>query len=244
MDWQSTTRTIHLYTKIFLNYRVLVCSKTWYIYFQKSRNMGECDLLFCGHSFIRRWKKSIEDIHGRQRDFSSILQLPGRIHIHGVGGLCLHSNALFSIIRANPCRFLVVDLGTNDLCSKNRYTTLEEHLQICKQRLSKLLTMASRQGVQRVKIVQVTDRFKFPETVSPEDWKLLRKGWNAHIYSLTGSNVDGMKISTWLHDRSSLKAMKQGVVSSDKLHPNLTKGMDLYHRSMVQSGRSITQDPC
>ena len=204
--------------------------------------MGECELLYLGHSFVNRWKRHLESTHGKQREFSSILQLPCTTKIQAVGGLFLHSGPAYSILKANSCRFVIADLATNDLNGIARNTTLEEHLQVCKERLSKLLTAASRQGVLKFMLVQVTDRYKFSSSLDAAKWKVLRDSWNAYIYSLTGSKVNGMTILTWLHDRSSLKSMKQGVISDDKLHPNLPRGLHLYSKSLVQAGRAILRD--
>ena len=189
------------------------------------------NILVIGHSFVRRYREYLNQIHGQQTNYNICLGLPREsIHITGKGGLKADADGLKFITteakQVNP-NIVVIELGTNDLAikaidgDKQVNQTLYHLFYLC----DKLFELR----VQKVILCEIVDRRKLRGSTTQAEFDRKRQKFNQLLNRLTKLNPD---IIIWRHERSILRNLKEPEITGDKIHITTDHGLKLYNFSI------------
>ena len=189
------------------------------------------NVLITGHSFIRRYRDYLNYKNGSVNNYNNCLGLPQEnIYIAGKGGLKTDKNGLNLIVaktkQVKP-DLVILEIGTNDLAiqgldtTKQVTQTLNNLFHICDQ----LFIL----GVKRVILCEIVDRRRLRGTTTQEEFDWKRNIFNSSLHFLSQINSN---IIVWRHERSKLRNLKDGEITSDKIHITTDLGLQLYNFSI------------
>ena len=189
------------------------------------------NILITGHSFVRRYWDYLNWKFGSQNNYNKSLGLPQEnIYIVGKGGLKANEEGLNLITtrakQVNP-NIVVIKLGTNDIAiqavdEKEQVNQTLHHLfYLCKQ-LFEL-------GVQKVILCEIVNRRKLRGSTTQAEFDRKQQYFNQLLNNLNRLNPD---IIIWKHERSTLRNLKDGAISSDNIHITTDYGLKLYNFSI------------
>ena len=189
------------------------------------------NVLIVGHSFVRRYRDFLNRKHGLQYNYNRCLGLPcENIYITGKGGLKADSEGLELITaktkQVNP-NIVIIELGTNDLAIEavdevdQVSHTLHCLFYICEQ----LFVL----GVQKIILCEIVHRRRLRGNTTQDEFNRKRKNFNSLLHNLPKINPN---ILIWRHERSKLRNLKYGEITTDQIHVTTDRGLQLYNFSL------------
>ena len=189
------------------------------------------NILITGHSFVRRYRDYLNRKYRSQNNYNKSLGLPREnIYIVGKGGLEANGKGLNLITtkakQVNP-NIVVIELGSNDLAiqaideKEQVNKTLHQLFYLCKQ----LFDL----GVQKIVLCEIVNCRKLRGSTTQAEFDRKRQYFNQLLNNLNKLNPD---IIIWKHKRSTLRNLKDGVISSDQIHITTDYGLKLYNFSI------------
>ena len=189
------------------------------------------NILVTGHSFVRRYRDYLNQKFGSQGNYNQSLGLPQEnISIFGKGGLKANKDGIeFITTKAKQVKpsVILIELGTNDLAvkaidkEKQVNDTLHQLFYLCKQ----LFDL----GVQKIVLCEIVNRRKLRGNTTQAEFDRKQQYFNQLLNNLNKLNPD---IIIWKHERSKIRNLKDGEISSDNIHITTDHGLKLYNFSI------------
>ena len=189
------------------------------------------NILVTGHSFVWRYQEYLNRKNRSQTNYNYCLGLPQEnISIFGKGGLKANKEGIELITtKAKEVKpsVVLIELGTNDIAvralneNKQVNDTLHQLFYLCKQ----LFDL----GVQKIVLCEVVNRRKLRGSTTQAEFDRKQKNFNQLLHNLNKLNPD---IIIWRHERSKLRNLKDGEISSDQIHITTDYGLKLYSFSI------------
>ena len=189
------------------------------------------NILITGHSSVRRYRDYLNRKFGSQDNYNKSLGLPREnIYIVGKGGLKTNEEGLNLITtkakQVSP-NIVVIELGTNDIAiqatdeKEQVNSTLHQLFYLCKQ----LFDI----GVQKIVLCEIVNRRKLRGNTTQAEFDRKQQYFNQLLNNLNKLNPD---IIIWKHERSKIRNLKDGEISSDNIHITTDHGLKLYNFSI------------
>ena len=189
------------------------------------------NILVTGHSFVRRYREYLNRKFGSQENYNKSLGLPREnISIFGKGGLKANKDGIeFITTKTKQVKpsVILIELGTNDLAvqaideKKQVNDTLHQLFYLCKQ----LFDL----GVQKIVLCDIVNHRKLCGNTTEAAFDRKQQYFNQLLNNLNKLNPD---IIIWKHERSKIRNLKDGEISSDNIHITTDHGLKLYNFSI------------
>ena len=189
------------------------------------------NVLIAGHSFVCRYRDYLDRKNGSQNNYNNCLGLPREnIYIVGKGGLKADEEGLNLITtKAKQVKpdIVLLETGTNDLAVSafDKTTQVTQTLSYLYQICEQLFTL----GVKRIIVCEVINRHRLRGKTTQAKFDFKQKIFNSALHFLSQINEN---ILTWRHERSKIRNLKDGEISSDKIHITTELGLQLYNFSI------------
>ena len=122
---------------------------------------------------------------------------------------------------------MIIELETNDLAIEAADEidqvnhTLHCLFYICEQ----LFVL----GVQKIILCEIVDRRRLRGSTTQAEFNRKRKNFNSLLHNLPRINPN---ILVWRHERSKLRNLKHGEITTDQIHITTDRGLQLYNFSL------------
>ena len=172
--------------------------------------------------------------HHRSARFAQALRVSNHVqhlHIFGRRGLCIldtgdHLSLPRHVLAVQP-RFIIVDIGTNDLAKIGLSTHTIQPTYIASQLIQKTLNVMCDYNVQHVVLCSALHRTTKLNSQTPESFQLLVHDFNKTLHSLSAIQPN---ITFWSHKGFWQKPVYEW--SRDGIHPNTYNGRNKYKTSI------------
>lgn len=184
-------------------------------------------VLITGHSFVKRYCDYLKTNFEAKTPFNKALGLPfEEVYIFGKGGLKADEVGLNLILaKSNEVKpeVVLIEIGTNDLSDSDSQVlpTIYHIFFLC--------TKLFEQGVKKVILCEVIARRKFRGSTTQQQFLTKQKQFNILLNRFPQQHPD---IIVWRHQRSKLRNLTKGEISTDNIHITTPKGFKWYNFSI------------